>query len=114
MEAGAIARRDPTTGRMADARASTDATTTATSTWTVADPGPLGLAAFALTTFVLSMYNAGILDVRGEAVVFGLAFAYGGLAPVFAVLLALLLLGEQPRLLQLFGLAAIVAGVVMM
>jgi drug/metabolite transporter (DMT)-like permease len=43
-----------------------------------------------------------------------IAGTVGGLAPVFAVLLALLLLGEQPRLLQLFGLAAIVAGVVLM
>jgi len=43
-----------------------------------------------------------------------IAGAVGGLAPVFAVLLALFLLGEQPRLLQLFGIAAIVAGVVLM
>ena len=27
--------------------------------WLPADPGPLGLAAFAMTTFVLSMFNAG-------------------------------------------------------
>jgi succinate-acetate transporter protein len=79
MEAGTIARRDPTTGRMADTREA--ASTTA---WSVADPGPLGLAAFALTTFVLSMYNSGILDARGEAVVFGLALAYGGLAQLLA------------------------------
>jgi succinate-acetate transporter protein len=81
MEAGVITRRDPTTGRLAESTASEDA---ARGSWTVADPGPLGLAAFALTTFVLSMYNSGILDVRGEAVVFGLAFAYGGLAQLLA------------------------------
>ncbi len=46
----------------------------------IADPGPLGLAAFALTTFVLSMYNAGVLKEAGEPVVFGLALAYGGIA----------------------------------
>jgi succinate-acetate transporter protein len=46
----------------------------------IADPAPLGLAAFALTTFVLSMFNSGILDARGEPVVLGLALAYGGLA----------------------------------
>jgi succinate-acetate transporter protein len=46
----------------------------------VADPGPLGLAAFALTTFVLSMFNAGLMGSGGEPVVFGLALAYGGLA----------------------------------
>jgi|GEM_PF-222084 len=43
-----------------------------------------------------------------------IAGAVGGLAPVFAVLLALLLLGERPRLPQLFGIAAIVAGVALM
>ena len=46
----------------------------------IADPAPLGLAGFALTTFVLSMFNAGLLDERGEPIVFGLALAYGGLA----------------------------------
>jgi succinate-acetate transporter protein len=50
----------------------------------VADPGPLGLAAFALTTFVLSMFNSGILDEAGEPVVLGLALAYGGLAQLLA------------------------------
>lgn len=43
-----------------------------------------------------------------------IAGAMGGLAPVFAVLLALLLLGERLRPLQLVGIAAIVAGVVLM
>ena len=28
---------------------------------TIADPAPLGLAGFALTTFVLSMFNAGLV-----------------------------------------------------
>src|SRR3954469_4045559 len=46
----------------------------------VADPGPLGLAAFALTTFVLSMFNANLVGAGGEPVVLGLALAYGGLA----------------------------------
>lgn len=45
----------------------------------IADPGPLGLAAFALTTFVLSAVNSGILPVTTEPVVFGLALAYGGI-----------------------------------
>ena len=51
---------------------------------TIADPGPLGLAAFALTTFVLSMFNADLVSRSGEAVVLGLALAYGGLAQVLA------------------------------
>jgi succinate-acetate transporter protein len=50
----------------------------------LADPGPLGLAAFALTTFVLSMFNAGLVSDKGEPVVFGLALAYGGIAQVLA------------------------------
>lgn len=50
--------------------------------WHLADPGPLGLAAFALTTFVLSLANAGIM--KAEPVVFGLALMYGGIAQVGA------------------------------
>jgi succinate-acetate transporter protein len=50
----------------------------------VADPGPLGLAAFALTTFVLSCFNSGIVDRKGEAAVLGLALAYGGVAQLLA------------------------------
>jgi succinate-acetate transporter protein len=50
----------------------------------IADPGPLGLAAFALTTFVLSMFNADLVSSGGEPVVFGLALAYGGIAQVLA------------------------------
>jgi len=50
----------------------------------VADPGPLGLAAFALTTFVLSFFNAGLAPASGEPIVFGLAFAYGGVAQLLA------------------------------
>ena len=49
----------------------------------IADPGPLGLAAFALTTFVLSVFNAGILT-QGEPVVLGLALAYGGVTQLLA------------------------------
>jgi succinate-acetate transporter protein len=44
-----------------------------------ADPAPLGLAAFALTTFVLSVVNAGLISSTVEPVVFGLALAYGGI-----------------------------------
>lgn len=47
---------------------------------TIADPAPLGLAAFALTTFVLSTVNAGWLPKSGEVVVLGLAAVYGGVA----------------------------------
>jgi uncharacterized protein len=50
----------------------------------IADPGPLGLAAFALTTFVLSIFNAHLMGAGGEPIVFGLALAYGGVAQVLA------------------------------
>jgi uncharacterized protein len=50
----------------------------------IADPAPLGLAAFALTTFVLSFFNAGIVSDTGEPVVLAVALAYGGLAQVLA------------------------------
>jgi succinate-acetate transporter protein len=52
--------------------------------WTPADPGPLGLAGFAMTTFVLSMFNADLVNRAGEPVVLGLALAYGGLAQLLA------------------------------
>jgi uncharacterized protein len=50
----------------------------------VADPAPLGLAGFALTTFVLSMFNSGLVSAKGEPIVLGLALAYGGLAQLLA------------------------------
>jgi uncharacterized protein len=49
----------------------------------IGDPGPLGLAGFAMTTFVLSVFNANILTA-GVTVVLGLALAYGGLAQLLA------------------------------
>jgi uncharacterized protein len=50
----------------------------------IADPAPLGLGAFALTTFVLSMFNADLVNAGGEPVVLGLALAYGGIAQLLA------------------------------
>jgi succinate-acetate transporter protein len=58
----------------------TPAVTTTPAVTPIADPGPLGLAAFALTTFVLSMFNADLVGPGGEPVVLGLALAYGGVA----------------------------------
>jgi succinate-acetate transporter protein len=51
---------------------------------TIANPAPLGLAAFAMTTFVLSMFNAGLVGSGGEPIVYGLALAYGGVAQLLA------------------------------
>ena len=50
----------------------------------VADPAPLGLAAFALTTFVLSAHNAGLFGTVASTIVIGLAIFYGGLAQFMA------------------------------
>ena len=50
----------------------------------IADPGPLGLAAFALTTFMLSAFNAGFIDPKLEAVVLPVALFYGGIAQLLA------------------------------
>jgi uncharacterized protein len=50
----------------------------------IADPGPLGLAAFALTTFVLSLFNAKIAPEALEPVVLPLSLFYGGIAQFLA------------------------------
>jgi succinate-acetate transporter protein len=52
--------------------------------WTPANPAPLGLAAFAMTTFVLSIFNANLVDPKDSAVVLSLAIAYGGIAQLLA------------------------------
>jgi succinate-acetate transporter protein len=50
----------------------------------VANAGPLGLSAFAITTFLLSMVNAGLIAKGAEPIVFGVALMVGGLAQVLA------------------------------
>src|SRR6266702_75939 len=53
----------------------------------VANPAPLGLSAFALTTFVLSSSNAGFLFSKAEGatlIVIGLAIFYGGIVQLIA------------------------------
>jgi len=50
----------------------------------IADPAPLGLAAFAMTTFVLSFFNAGLVSDTAEPIVLGLALTYGGIAQLLA------------------------------
>ena len=54
------------------------------SSWAPANPAPLGLAAFAMTTFVLSMFNANLVNEKGTPVVLGLALAYGGIVQLVA------------------------------
>ena len=48
----------------------------------IADPAPLGLAAFALTTFLLSAFNVGW--TKGTVAFLGFALAYGGIAQLLA------------------------------
>src|SRR5438552_10521899 len=72
MEAGTVPEREPTGGQRA------------TAGWIPADPGPLGLAGFAMSTFVLSMFNSKLVAAGGEPVVLGLALAYGGIAQLLA------------------------------
>ena len=50
----------------------------------LADPAPLGLAAFALTTFAFSVANAGIIPEDSIRLFIPLAIFYGGLAQFVA------------------------------
>jgi len=50
----------------------------------IADPAPLGLAAFALTTFLLSASNANWMTHATGAAFLGYAFFYGGLGQLLA------------------------------
>ena len=52
----------------------------------IADPGPLGLAAFALTTFLLSARNAGWMSSTTGDAWLPFALAYGGLAQLLAAM----------------------------
>lgn len=55
----------------------------------IADPVPVGIAGFAMTTFVLSCINAGFFGgTAGTPMVLGLAIFYGGLVQLLAGLWA--------------------------
>ena len=49
-----------------------------------ANPAPLGLSAFALTTFVLSLINVGTRGIAEPNIVVASAFGYGGLIQLLA------------------------------
>src|SRR5688500_11261256 len=70
---------DPTAGRIAISREMASEQVRL-----IADPAPLGLGAFALTTFLLSLANAGVMPSEAEPVVFGVALAYCGIAQILA------------------------------
>lgn len=48
------------------------------------NPAPLGLSAFALTTFVLGLINMGTRNISEPSIVISLAFGYGGLVQLLA------------------------------
>jgi uncharacterized protein len=84
MEAGRFGARE------ADVAPAPDPTGGRTAGWTPADPGPLGLAAFAGTTFVLSLINTGLVGTQKVPgggllpLVAALAIAYGGATQLLA------------------------------
>lgn len=49
-----------------------------------ANPAPLGLSAFALTTFVLSLINVGTRSIGEPNLVVAIAYGYGGLVQLLA------------------------------
>lgn len=55
----------------------------------ISNPVPIGVAGFALTTFTLGMYTAGIFNPKGMILVFALAAFYGGLTQFIAGFFAL-------------------------
>ena len=77
-------------GREADVAPAAEPTAGRAMGWSPADPGPLGLAAFAGTTFMLSLINAGLVGTHALPgggllpMVAALALAYGGVAQFVA------------------------------
>lgn len=53
----------------------------------IADPGAWAVTAFATTSFMLGMYNAGLLPAAGAAVVVPVAFFFGGLIQIIVGIL---------------------------
>ncbi len=69
-----------------DDRITSAEATTAAAVSPIADPAPLGLAAFALTTFLLSATNAGWMTKATGASWLGYALAYGGVVQLLAAM----------------------------
>src|SRR5947209_11391447 len=81
MEAARLGGRE---ADVAPAPAATEPTGGRLAGWAPADPGPLGLAGFAATTFMLSMINADLVSGTALPSVLGMALAYGGIAQLIA------------------------------
>ena len=69
---------------VSDEREATPAVQPAAAAAPVADPAPLGLAAFALTTFLLSAANANWMTSATGSAWLGYALAYGGACQLLA------------------------------
>lgn len=50
----------------------------------LANPAPLGLMGFRMTTVLLNLSNAGLIYTSSMGVVFSMGIFYGGLAKIFA------------------------------
>lgn len=50
----------------------------------LANPAPLGLCAFALSTFVLGLIEMGVRGISEPNILIGIAFAYGGLVQLLS------------------------------
>jgi uncharacterized protein len=66
--------------READVAPAVDPTDGRAGGWSPADPGPLGLASFATTTFILSMINSNLVGAGATGLMLGMALAVGGIA----------------------------------
>jgi succinate-acetate transporter protein len=80
MEAGRLPRE----ADLAPAPKSEEPSQGSTAGWTPADPGPLGLAGFATTTFALSLINANLVAATALPVVAMMALTFGGIAQLVA------------------------------
>jgi len=56
----------------------------------IADPGPLGVLAFSTTSFMLGLYNAGLVNPAGAALVIPVALIFGGGIQIIAAIFQLL------------------------
>ncbi len=50
----------------------------------LANPAPLGLMGFGMTTVLLNLHNAGLIDGSGIGMILSMGIFYGGLAQIFA------------------------------
>jgi len=81
------------------------------------DPAEVELSAASLFAMIGLLFPAAVTLLNFESNRLmgpNIAGAVGGLSPLFAVLLAVVMLGEHLRLLQIFGIIAIAGGVVLM